>query len=279
VADSSLVEQLVERALASLPSNSTRSSVVVRLSAHCQTNDRLAMREIARQVHQQIGSASSLALLPGKHEEQEQSAEPDEGGADIDLPPPSHLPGLISALPAMGHPIVVVLDGFDGFAAHARQALLYCLLDTVQSCRGGSTSIKADPEAVDPIDGIDSSAAEGSKVIEGDVREAEPETAVNGEHGLLVIGITSRVDCLTLLEKRVKSRFSHRVIKVGTPASLDDFSRFVRGVLDVDVESEGDAVEEWKRLWTGSVDVRRFIFGSREDQLMIFPTPSAEFSR
>ena len=40
----------------------------------------------------------------------------------------------MSTLP---RPTIVVLDAFDLFTSHARQALLYCLLDTVQSCRAG----------------------------------------------------------------------------------------------------------------------------------------------
>lgn len=40
----------------------------------------------------------------------------------------------MSSLP---RPTIVILDAFDLFTTHARQALLYCLLDTVQSCRAG----------------------------------------------------------------------------------------------------------------------------------------------
>lgn len=46
----------------------------------------------------------------------------------------------MGALARQVKPVVVVLDGFDLFAEHARQALLYCLLDTVQSCRAGEGS-------------------------------------------------------------------------------------------------------------------------------------------
>ncbi|EPQ29216.1 uncharacterized protein PFL1_03503 [Pseudozyma flocculosa PF-1] len=49
--------------------------------------------------------------------------------------------------------------------------------------------------------------------------------------GLAVVGLTSRVDTVDLLEKRVKSRFSHRIIHVRPPASLDVFQQVARRAL------------------------------------------------
>ncbi|CBQ68152.1 related to Origin recognition complex subunit 4 [Sporisorium reilianum SRZ2] len=49
--------------------------------------------------------------------------------------------------------------------------------------------------------------------------------------GLAVVGVTSRVDTVDLLEKRVKSRFSHRILHVRPPASFDVFERIVRNAL------------------------------------------------
>ena len=264
----------MDRVLTSLPSTSACLPVIVRLSAYCQTNVRLAMREIARQVHQQIGSEKSLSLLSRNDEERDASMEADDCGAEIDLLPSSHLPGLISALPALGRPVVVVLDGFDGFAAHARQALLYCLFDTVQSCRGGSSSVKVDDEVVDPFIHAPGSQEEdqsrGDTIVQEDSQEPATKVVFGGEHGLLVIGVTSRVDCLNLLEKRVKSRFSHRVLRVGAPSNLDDFLKFAGAVLCVNGEGEGNHAEEWKRLWAVSVDVGGFIIAYRMNNSSLF---------
>lgn len=106
----------------------------------------------------------------------------DEGADDDDLPDdyapttlPSHLLALLTAVSERA--IIIVIDEFDMFTEHARQALLYCLLDVVQSVQTG------------------------------------PGTG----RGIAVIGVTSRVDTLLLLEKRVKSRFSHRVWRVESP--------------------------------------------------------------
>lgn len=99
------------------------------------------MREIAHQLSQQTGTAYNI----------DENDDPDAAGEDnpfldtieteqnqLLLPPPSHLPALISTLPTLSRPTIVILDSFDLFALHPRQALLYCLLDTVQSCRAGS---------------------------------------------------------------------------------------------------------------------------------------------
>ncbi|SPO21343.1 related to Origin recognition complex subunit 4 [Ustilago trichophora] len=49
--------------------------------------------------------------------------------------------------------------------------------------------------------------------------------------GLVVVGLTSRVDTVDLLEKRVKSRFSHRILHVRPPSSYELFERIVRNAL------------------------------------------------
>lgn len=64
--------------------------------------------------------------------------------------------------------VIFILDHFDLFCSHPKQALLYNLFDIVQSAQAP----------------------------------------------LCVIGLTCRQDVLELLEKRVKSRFSHRQISL-----------------------------------------------------------------
>ena len=240
-------------------SPSSDTPVVVRLSAHCQSNDRLAMREIARQIQEQQGSS----LLPTEEDEGESS---DDGSTVVgmDLPPSSQLPSMIAALPGLGRPVIIVLDGFDGFAAHARQALLYCLLDTVQSCCGGSHTVKIDNKLADSHtdatdEGSNSSTREDSPASVGDGDRHVAMNTPKGGHGLLVIGITSRVDCLTLLEKRVKSRFSHRIMRVGTPSSLDGFLTHLGAVLRVEEDSKLPTAQEWDKLWTASVKVMHLL--------------------
>ena len=96
------------------------------------------------------------------------------------------------------------------FALHARQSLLYCLLDTVQSCRAGS-----------------------------------------GNHGVAVIGVTTRVDTVNLLEKRVKSRFSGRMLRTAGPRRLNNWIDIIRTVLLSSICAVHQ--EEWLPMWNASV--------------------------
>ncbi|KAJ1301533.1 hypothetical protein OPQ81_008781 [Rhizoctonia solani] len=163
--------------------------IVIHLSGHAQTNDRLAMREIARQLVLQSGEALDVPL--------DEEEDLDEGPTGVHVPTATHLPQIVGALARQIRPVIVVLDAFDLFAEHARQALLYCLLDTVQSCRAGQ-----------------------------------------GSQGLAVVGVTSRIDCLTMLEKRVKSRFSHRIIRVSPPPTVDSYISFMMSTMTVPGRAE-----------------------------------------
>lgn len=198
----------------------------MRLSGWTQHSDRLAMREIAYQLNQQTGDSflceadqtldSEDAQNAGMYEEPnpflDSSNIPVPSG--VSLLPSSHLPALISVLPTLSRPTVVILDGFDLFALHPRQSLLYCLLDTAQNCRANA-----------------------------------------GSKGLAVIGITSRIDTINTLEKRVKSRFSGRMIRTAPPRKLENWTRSVQNALSSASRNEDDracevgTAEEWNTLW------------------------------
>lgn len=131
------------------------------------------------------------------------------------MPPAAHLHALISMLPTLGRPTIIILDAFDLFALHPRQSLLYCLLDTVQGCRTGSES-----------------------------------------KGLAVLGVTTRVDTINLLEKRVKSRFSGRLLRTAAPRRVQDWVSLSQGALSVPLEDsdiEEEEKEEWNELWNSAV--------------------------
>ena len=194
--------QLVEKAISSL----TEPPIVVRLSGHVQTNDRLAIREIARQLAEQTGRS----LLPAEDDangDDEENPFLDHAPTEtvIALPPPSHLLALISVIPTLARPTVLVIDAIDLFALHARQSLLYCLLDTVQSCRAG--------------------------------RET---------NGVAVIGVTTRIDTINMLEKRVKSRFSGRMFRTACPPELGLWLSKAREALCAPSEGVPD---QWRVKW------------------------------
>lgn len=91
--------------------------------------------------------------------------------------------------------VIFILDEFDLFTSHARQALLYNLFDIAQSRKA-------------PI---------------------------------LVLGLTTRVDVVESLEKRVKSRFSHRYVHLSMPRSLPAFWEICKDGLVTDAEELASA--------------------------------------
>ncbi|KAN0132509.1 Origin recognition complex (ORC) subunit 4 C-terminus domain containing protein [Lactarius tabidus] len=195
--------RLLDEALASLPSQ----PIVIRLSGHVQHNDRLALREIARQLSTQTGRSFDIEVTDIEDESQLAA---DASDPTVPLPPPTYLPTLISALPTLARPTVIILEAFDLFAIHGRQALLYCLLDTAQSCRAGK-----------------------------------------GSKGIAVIGVTTRVDTINLLEKRVKSRFSGRMLRTAGPGTLDDWISIARNALTAKPSPPN---EEWELWWAATVE-------------------------
>jgi len=161
---------------------------VVRLNGFIHTDDRIALREIWRQLGREMdmeddnGSsknladtlATLLALL----------SHPTEQGRDDD--------GLITKS------VIFILDEFELFASHPRQMLLYNLFDIVQSRKA-------------PI---------------------------------AVIGLTNRIDVAETLEKRVKSRFSHRYVYLSPPKSLAAFQDACAEALRMNVGEFADEAGE-----------------------------------
>ncbi|KAK2011323.1 PHD-finger domain-containing protein [Colletotrichum eremochloae] len=159
---------------------------VVRLNGFIHTDDKLALKEIWRQLGKEMDAeyevnarsnyadtmASLLALL--SHPSEMSQAE--EG--------------------VTSQAVVFVIDEFDMFAAHPRQTLLYNLFDIAQARKA-------------PI---------------------------------AVLGCTTRMDVVEMLEKRVKSRFSHRYVYLSLLKSLPAYWKVCRQGLivdDEDMEAEG----------------------------------------
>jgi len=126
--------------------------VLVRLHGLLHTDDRLALREITRQLRLEDSAASR------------------QFGSFAE-----NLTWLLNSLKhgsrASSKVVVFILDEFDLFTKHRNQTLLYNLLDVAQS-------------AQNPV---------------------------------LVLGLSCDLDAVELLEKRVRSRFSHRKILLHPP--------------------------------------------------------------
>ncbi|KAK4165871.1 putative origin recognition complex subunit 4 [Cladorrhinum sp. PSN259] len=199
---------LVESILEDVSREHKEEFHVVKLNGFVHTDDKLALREIWRQLGKEMEVEDELVNKTTNH-------------ADT----------MASLLALLSHPseiaeanegvtsksIVFVIDEFDLFATHARQTLLYNLFDIAQARKA-------------PI---------------------------------AVLGLTTRIDVVESLEKRVKSRFSHRYVYLSLPKSLPAYWDVCRQGLtidDEDMEAEGiDAKLEghamyWK-WWNGQLDL------------------------
>ncbi|KAL8710631.1 MAG: hypothetical protein Q9220_004855 [cf. Caloplaca sp. 1 TL-2023] len=195
---------LVESVLAELAHEHQHDFLVVRLNGFIHTDDKLALREIWRQLGRELAAedevtgirtnyadtlTSLLALLS-------HSSSEDEGQQD-----------------EIARSVVFTIDEFDLFASHPRQTLLYNLFDVAQS------------------------------------RNAP----------IAVLGLTTRIDVVESLEKRVKSRFGQRYIHLGHPKTFQTFEAICRSKLIVDgpisipfaerLKAEDAALQKLRTAW------------------------------
>lgn len=172
---------IVETIISTLAREHANDFHVVRLNGFLHTDDRLALREMWRQLGRETNTeddaakvssyadtmATLLALL--SHPEELFGASGNKDGVTA------------------AKSIVILLDEFDLFVTHPRQTLLYNLFDIAQARKA-------------PI---------------------------------AVIGLTTKVDVTEMLEKRVKSRFSHRYVYVPLPRTFEIFSNICQMSLDL----------------------------------------------
>lgn len=189
---------LIETALSDISHEYADDFHVVRLSGFQQTDDKIALREIWRQLGREM------------HVEEDETNQVSSSYADT----------MASLLHLLSHPeelavvlesdaratttksVILVMDEFDLFATHPRQTLLYNLFDIAQAKKA-------------PI---------------------------------AVIGCSTRVDVAESLEKRVKSRFSHRWVHLSLPKSYQAFEAVIEAALCLET-AEGDVMDEAQSSW------------------------------
>ena len=84
---------------------------------------------------------------------------------------------------------------------------------------------------------------------------------------IVVLGLTTRIDVVETLEKRVKSRFSHRYVHLSLPKSLPAFWEICKGGLLVETEGLGEegfdlgisGQDKFVSFWQSMVDVSSVI--------------------
>ncbi|WQF80297.1 Putative Zinc finger, PHD-type, AAA+ ATPase domain, Zinc finger, FYVE/PHD-type [Colletotrichum destructivum] len=197
---------LIESIIGDMSRQHKQEFHVVRLNGFIHTDDKLALKEIWRQL--------------GKEMDAEDEVNARSNYADT----------MASLLALLSHPsemaqaeagvtsqaVVFVIDEFDMFATHPRQTLLYNLFDIAQARKA-------------PI---------------------------------AVLGCTTRMDVVEMLEKRVKSRFSHRYVYLSLPKSLPAYWKVCKqglSVDDEDMEVEGIDVsiaghEAFHTNWKAKID-------------------------
>ncbi|KAL7627841.1 origin recognition complex subunit 4 [Parahypoxylon ruwenzoriense] len=172
---------LVEEIISNLRSDHQEEFHVVRLNGFIHTDDKLALKEIWRQLGKEMDLEDDLVNKTSNY-------------ADT----------MASLLALLSHPaeiteaedgvtsksVIFIIDEFDLFATHARQTLLYNLFDIAQARKA-------------PI---------------------------------AVLGLTTRIDVVESLEKRVKSRFSHRYVYMSVPKTLAAYWDICKQGLSVDEE-------------------------------------------
>lgn len=168
---------------------------IVRLSGFIHTDDKIALREIWRQLGREMDV---------------EEGETSKNYADT----------LTTLLALLSHPaetgreeeghitksVIFILDEFELFATHPRQTLLYNLFDIAQSRKA-------------PI---------------------------------AVLGCTTRIDVAESLEKRVKSRFSHRYVHLSMSKNIHAFEKVCRSAMGIDAEELED--DEKSKLVGGAVN-------------------------
>lgn len=167
---------MVETVIADMASDHRDVFHVIRLNGFIHTDDKLALREIWRQLGREMEVEDDNMGIKGNYADTLTSL----------LALLSH-PAQNSALPPneTANSIIFILDEFDLFASHPRQTLLYNLFDVAQS------------------------------------RSAP----------ILVIGVTTKVEVVNSLEKRVKSRFGQRYIHLSLPRTLASFTSICQSAL------------------------------------------------
>jgi origin recognition complex subunit 4 len=185
---------LVNKVLSEVAKDNGGEYHVVRLNGFIHTDDKIALREIWRQLGREMDI-------------EEDGSGPGKNYADTLttllalLSHPSEQTGEVTDQVAKA--VIFVMDEFDLFAQHPRQTLLYNLFDIAQSRKA-------------PI---------------------------------AVLGLTTRIDVTNSLEKRVKSRFSHRYVHLGLAKTFTAFQEMCKASLTI--EHEHLSVEERGILESG----------------------------
>lgn len=227
---------LLENALQKLSKSYDREFITLRLSGFSLNDDKMAVREMCRQLDNALTrklniakyesiekksiSESLISLLSvidssvydqNENENDEQDEEEDEEDADL---APVNKPSRSSVA------VVIILEEVDRFAQHGKQILLYNLLDLAQA----STT------------------------------------------PLAIVGLSPRTNTRELFEKRVRSRFSQRIVVTKRAQTVDEFWKLARSGIMLDEDEfkrpanalnniyTDEQYETYRQAWNNSIE-------------------------
>lgn len=232
---------LVNKVLSEISKENSEDYHIVRLNGFIHTDDKIALREIWRQ----LGKEMDL----------------DEEGGGVGKNYADTLTTLLALLShhsehtgevtdQVAKAVIFIMDEFDHFAQHPRQTLLYNLFDIAQSRKA-------------PI---------------------------------AVLGLTTRIDVANSLEKRVKSRFSHRYVHLSLAKTFTAFQETCkanllvlseqlnveeRGILEGAVQAtpakkgKKGAKQDLLLQWNANVNVRAHLPITPFYPILNYPRPSS----
>ncbi|KAL2255716.1 hypothetical protein VTK26DRAFT_2827 [Humicola hyalothermophila] len=198
---------LVESIVSDMSKEHSDQFHAVRLNGFIHTDDKLALKEIWRQLGKEMEVEDELVNKTSNYADTMASL----------LALLSHPSEITETQEGMtSRSIIFIIDEFDLFATHARQTLLYNLFDIAQARKA-------------PI---------------------------------AVLGLTTRIDVVESLEKRVKSRFSHRYVYLSLPPNVPAFWDICRQGLTVDdedmvaegIDPEMEGHSEYWDWWNGLIE-------------------------
>lgn len=132
-------------------------------------------------------------------------------------------------------------------ASHATLSTMAATLSHILSLLGGSAQVPTSHPLILVLDQFDLLAQRSRQALLYCLLDAVQ--ADSYAPGLLVLGITSRVDAADFLEKRVKSRFSHRIVHI-LPPSFDQYMILAR----IALAAGATPTSEWGQAWLAEVD-------------------------
>ncbi|RYO75437.1 hypothetical protein DL766_002524 [Monosporascus sp. MC13-8B] len=201
---------MVETVISELAAEHKDEFHVVRLNGFTHTDDKIALKDIWRQLGREMDLEDELVNKTSNYADTMASLL-------ALLSHPAEITGAEEGVTSKS--VVFIIDEFDLFATHARQTLLYNLFDIAQARKA-------------PI---------------------------------AVLGLTTRIDVVESLEKRVKSRFSHRYVYISLPKTLQAYWDVCRQGLSVDeedLEVEGfdtrlKGLSEFHDYWEKKIEALR----------------------